>query len=483
MKHLFPSKALFVAVIAMAVGPSSLATAQSLDPERAAVPAPEQAKGEKVFDAETFTLDNGLEIIVIPNDRAPVLTQMVWYKVGAADEDRGKSGVAHYLEHLLFKGSKQVGGRDLAPGEFSEIIRSMGGNDNAFTSQDYTAYYQSVPSEHLETVMRMEAGRMLDFIVPLDAYQSERDVIIEERRQRTDNDPRGQFGEQMSAAAFVNHPYGVPVIGWKHEAEALTYDDAKEFFNRWYAPNNATLVVSGDVSPARVFELAIEIYGKIPKKTLPKRDRTGSPELNSRTLVTLDHPAIRQAVVQTLFRAPSARQNTKDARALEVLEEIMSGGSSSRLYQSLVTKQKIASGAGLSYRSTVWDDGSIYVYATPISGQTLRGVHQALMKELRELIEDGVTSDELQNAKSTMRDKAIYARDSLTGPAMVMGLGVTTGESVDDIEYWPDAIDAVTAEDVQRVATQYLNPDKFGVHPPVSGYLLPQGESDGGDTP
>ncbi|MBL4805005.1 MAG: insulinase family protein [Alphaproteobacteria bacterium] len=478
MKHTTALKALSVLALFIAM-PHGTATAQSIEAERAATPEPTEERGQKVFNAETFTLDNGLEVVVIPNDRAPVLTHMVWYKVGAADEPIGTSGIAHYLEHMLFKGSKQVGGRELAPGEFSEIIRSMGGNDNAFTSQDYTAYFQSVPSEHLETVMRMEAGRMMEFVVPRDAFESERQVILEERRQRTDNDPRGQFGEQMAAAAYVNHPYSIPVIGWKHEMEVLSYEDAKGFFDKWYAPNNAILVVSGDVTPAEVFEKAIDIYGKIPKKDVPERDRTESPELNSRTLVTLDHPAIRQSVVQTLFRAPSARQSIKDARALEVLEEIMSGGPSSRLYQSLVTQQKIASGAGLSYRSTAWNDGSVYVYATPLAGQTLRGVHEALMEELRTLIKDGVTDKELQNAKNTMRDKAIYARDSLTGPAMIMGLGLSTGESIENIEYWPDEISDVTAADIQRVAKTYLNPDEFGPHPPVSGYLLPQGEKSG----
>lgn len=473
MRHIILSLTLAV----LCVAPSY---AQSLEAERAAEPQ-QASEREKVFGAETFTLDNGMNVIVIPNDRAPVLTHMVWYKVGAADEVAGKSGIAHYLEHLMFKGSKQVGGRDLAPGEFSEIIRSMGGNDNAFTSQDYTAYFQSVPSQHLETVMRMEAGRMTGFIVPREEYKSERQVIIEERRQRTDNDPRGQFGEQMAAAAFVNHPYGIPVIGWKHEAEALTYEDAKAFYDLWYAPNNATLVVSGDVTPAQVFELAIEIYGKVPKKAVPERTRTQTPQLNSHTLVTLNHPSIRQAVVQTLFRVPSARMNKKDARALEVLEEIMAGGPSSRLYQSLVTKQKIASSAGLSYRASAWNDGSVYIYATPVAGQTLRGIHQALMEELRKLVEDGVSDKELARAKTTMQDKAIYARDSLTGPAMVMGLALSTGETVEDIEYWPYAIGEVTAEDVQRVAEKYLNPDAIGDYPPVSGYLLPQGQTDNGE--
>lgn len=458
---------------------SASASAQALKAEQAAEPKTQGDARQKVFDAESFKLDNGMDVIVIPNDRAPVVTHMVWYKVGAADEPRGKSGIAHFLEHLLFKGSKQVGGRDLAPGEFSKIVRSLGGNDNAFTSQDYTAYFQSVPSEHLETVMRMEAGRMNGIQPPESEVLSERKVILEERKQRTDNDPRGQFSEQMSAVAFVNHPYGIPVIGWKHEMDELSYNDAKSFYDQWYAPNNAILIVSGDVTPGKVFQLAIDIYGTLPKENVPKRERTQSPPLNSRTSVTLEHPNIREPVVQTMYRAPSARQSHKESLALQVLEEIMSGGQTSRLYKSLVAEQKIASGAGMSYRASSWDDSTVWVYATPVAEQTLKAIHDALNAELLKVVEDGVTDEELNDAKARMQDAAIYARDSLTGPAMVIGYSLSTGSTLDQVEYWPYDIAAVTAEEVQDVAKKYLNPDAPGEHPPAHGYLLPQGMSKG----
>ena len=457
----------------------NISHAQALEIEQAATPKPAQEERKKVFGAESFTLDNGMPVVVIPNSRAPVVTHMVWYKVGAADEPPGKSGIAHFLEHLMFKGSQKIGGDSLAPGEFSKTVRSMGGNDNAFTSQDYTAYFQSVPAEHLETVMRMEAGRMNGASPPLEEVISERKVILEERKQRTDNDPRGQFGEQMAAAAFINHPYGTPVIGWKHEMDELSYEDAKAFYDRWYAPNNAILVVSGDVSPGEVFQLAIDIYGQLPRENVPKRNRTRSPQLNSQTTVALEHPAIRQPVAQTLFRVPSANQSKEESLALEVLEDIMSGGAASRLYKSLVVEQKIASSAGLSYRGAAWDDGSVWVYANPVSDQTLDAVQTSLMKELRKLVEDGVSEEELAESKARMQDEAIYASDSLTGPAMIMGYGLATGLTLDDIEYWPYDIEAVTAKQVHEVAKKYLNPDQPGDHPPVHGFLLPQAKEGG----
>ena len=465
------SAVICAAFIAAPIGSSY---AQAIKAEQAAEPDQTASKREPVFGAESFMLDNGMEVVVIPNNRAPVVTHMVWYKVGAADEPRGKSGIAHFLEHLLFKGSEQVGARDLEPGEFSQIVRGMGGQDNAFTAQDYTAYFQSVPSDKLETVMRMEAGRMNGIKPPPEEVLSERKVILEERRQRTDNDPRGQFGEQLTAAAFINHPYGIPVIGWKHEMDELSYEDAKSFYDQWYAPNNAVLVVSGDVSPAKVFELAIDIYGKLPRENVPARNRTRSPELNSKTSVTLQHPAIREPVVQTLFRVPSARQDKKASLAFQVLEEIMGGGSTSRLYQSLVATDKIASGAGLSYQGAAWDDGRLWIYATPVPGQKLPDIQAALLNQLRLLIEKGLEDGELDDAKSRLIDEAVYARDSLTGPAMVIGYGMVTGQSLDDIEYWPYDIAEVTAQDVIDVAKTYLNPDAPTEHPPVSGYLLPQ---------
>ena len=428
----------------------------------------ESPKAAKIFNAAHTILENGLEVVVIPNHRAPVVTQMLWYKVGKADEDWGKSGIAHFLEHLMFKGSE-----GLKPGEFSEKIRALGGNDNAFTGYDYTAYHQSVASEHLETIMKMEAGRMRGMTLPADQVDSERLVIMEERRQRTDNDPRAKFAEQLSVSLFVNHPYGIPIIGWAHEIEGLTREDAKAFYDKWYGPNNAILVISGDVEPQKVFDLAKKIYGPLPRVEVPERKRNAVPPMNSVAQVTLEHEAIREPVAQILYRAPNYRNNKEESLALQVLEEIMGGGSTSRLYKSLAVEQKIVSGAGMSYNADSWDESSLWLYASPLPGKTLDEVTKALQDELRKVAASGVTPEEMNDAKSRMQDSAVYALDSLTGPAMIFGHGLTTGSSLDDIEHWIALISQVTAEQVHAVAKKYLDPDNYGTRPPVFGYLVP----------
>ncbi len=438
------------------------------------VKADSSTQGEKVFNAETFKLDNGLEIVVIPNHRTPVVTHMVWYKVGGADEMQGKSGIAHFMEHLMFKGSD-----GLASGEFSKTVKKLGGNDNAFTGQDYTAYFQSIAVEHLEKVMTMEAGRMRGMNPPLQEVESERKVILEERRQRTDNDPRGRFGEQMNAALYVNHPYGTPVIGWFHEMEQLSWDDAKTFYDKWYGPNNAVLIVSGDVTGAQVHELAKKIYGPLARvDSIPVRSRTISPPLYAQTKVLQRHPAIRQAVIQRNYRVPSYRQNAKDSLALQVIEEIMGGGATSRFYKSLVIEQKLATGAGMSYRADSWDDTTLSVHATPAPGKHPEEIERAIEQELRKLVSEGITAEELQDSKTRMQAAAIYARDSLSGPAMAFGHALATGSSVDDVEYWPGRIEEVTAEQAQDVARRFLDPDGKYDHPPVTGYLLPSAEKE-----
>ncbi len=428
---------------------------------------------DKVFNAQTFTLDNGLQVVVVENRSIPVVTHMVWYRVGAADEPPGKSGIAHFLEHLMFKGQSYPGLGEIAPGEFSKIIRSLGGNDNAFTAQDYTAYFQTISSAHLETVMRMEAGRMRGLQLPREAVDSERLVILEERRQRIDNDPRAQFDEQLGEALFPNHPYGTPVIGWFHEMEQLSWEDATGFYQRYYAPNNAYLVVSGDVSVEDVRALAEKTYGLIPKGDVPERARTISPPFIARTSVKMTHPVVKEPVFQREYRAPSARQNAKDSLALQVLEEIMDGGSTSRLYKSLVVEKKIASSVSLSYISFAWDDATLAVGGTAMDGFTPEQVEAAIDDELRLLITGGVREQELKEAILRLQAQAIYARDSVAGPAMVVGYTLVTGSSLDDLETWPQQIETVTAKQVQDVAAKYLNPDAPTSTPFVNGYLYP----------
>ena len=434
-------------------------------------------KPDNVFNAKTTTLENGLQIVVVENNRAPVVTHMIWYRVGAADEPRGKSGIAHFLEHLLFKGQNHPQLGSLEAGEFSKIVRKLGGQDNAFTSQDYTAYFQSVASEHLEEMMRMEAGRMTGVNIPEDGFEAEKLVIQEERRQRTDNDPRARMGEQMNEALFPNHPYSIPVIGWMHEIEGLKHEDAMDFYKRYYAPNNAILIVSGDVGAENVFEIAKRTYGILPRGETPDRSRITSPPFIAQTSITLEHESNKEPKFTRIYRVPSYRQNKQHSLALQVLEEIMGSGSTGRLYQALVVDQKFATNIGLGYNSAAWNDGTFSASIIPSTPENLKAAENALDDELRKLIKDGITDAELNGTITRMQADAIYARDSLSGPAQIIGYNMATGSSLDDIETWPAQIETVTKAQVQEAAALYLNPDKPTKTPPVDGILLPEREA------
>lgn len=426
------------------------------------------ADDNKVFNAETFTLDNGLQVVVIPNTRAPVVTHMVWYKVGSADEKPGETGLAHFLEHLLFKGSKNV-----APGAFSKFVKSYGGQDNAFTNYDFTAYFQSIAVEHLPKVMEMEADRMKSILLPPDEVDSERLVVLEERRQRTDNNPEAFFMEQMRAALFVNHPYADPVIGWIHELDSLKRQAALDFYNKWYAPNNAILIVTGDITAAELKPLAKKYYGPIKAKPIPERNWTRVPNLLANQTVTLHHPVVRQAVFRRMYRVPSYNQADQASLALQVLENALSGGSSTRLYQSLVVDQQKAVDIQLQYDGAAWSDGRLTISAFPAQGVSLPELENAIEDELRKLVTEPLRDNEIDAAKTRLKAEAIYARDSLEGPAMIVGYNMATGSTLDDIEYWPQHIDSVTAEQIQTVVKEFLDPDDNHHRAHVTGYLYP----------
>jgi zinc protease len=396
---------------------------------------------------------------------------MVWYKVGAADEPRGYSGIAHFLEHLMFKGTE-----NMAPGEFSRTVKKLGGNDNAFTSQDYTAYYQSISRDHLAKVMEMEAYRMVDLAPPPEEVASEHKVIIEERRQRKENDPQAIFGEQMRAALYINHPYGTPVIGWMHEMERLNWPVAKDFHRKWYNPSNAVLVVSGDITEEEFKPMAQKIYGSLPAFEVPGRKRTRSPDLEGERRIIYLHPDIRQPYLQRLIKAASYRQNPEESLALQVLKEAIAGGPTTRIYRTLAVEQKVASNAGMYYRSAAWNDGEIGLYATPVQDVSIEQLEQAFEEELKLIARDGITLEEMDQAKRRLKAEAVYARDSLAGPAMIMGRALATGSSVADVENWPELIDAVTLEQVNKTAAKYLNPDVNKAPPYVTGHLLPGNE-------
>ena len=419
----------------------------------------------QVFNPTTKTLDNGLQVVVVENHRAPIASHMVWYKVGAADETPGKSGIAHFLEHLMFKGTPAV-----PPGEFSKIVARNGGRDNAFTSSDYTAYFQNIAVDRLELVMKMEADRMRNLTLAEADVKSELEVVKEERRSRTDNDPAALLHERLEAALFLNHPYRRPIIGWPDELNGLTRDDALAFYKRWYAPNNAILIVAGDVEPAKVFALAETYYGPLKPESVPPRIRAEEPPQAGARQVTLADPRVKQPSWTRLYVAPSqatAADKTVPP-ALDVLAEILSGGATSRLYKALVVDQGLAASASAWYESGALDQGTFGFAASPRPGVAMDKVQAAMNAEIARLLRDGVSEDEVRRAKTRLRAEVVYARDSLHTAARVLGEALTTGQGVADVEDWPNRIDAVTAQQVAAAARAVLDDNAS-----ATGLLLP----------
>lgn len=418
----------------------------------------------QVYDPETFTLSNGMKVVVVTNRRAPVVSHMVWYRVGAADEPPGKSGIAHYLEHLMFKGTETI-----KPGEFSKTIARNGGEDNAFTSWDYTAYFQNIARDRLELVMTMEADRMRNLRLTEEIAKPELGVVIEERKQRTDNNPSARLWEQVNATLWVHHPYGIPIIGWMHEIEGLTFKDALAFYKDWYAPNNAILVVAGDVTAAELKPLAEKTYGKIPAGKVRERVRTHEPPQTAARRVTLTDPQVRQPSWQRVWQAPSYNTAEGDAAyALDVLQSIMGDGATSRIYSRLVVERKLASSASMFYSGGSLDRGTIGISASPVPDGDLAALEKAIEEEVALLLKDGVTAEEVETAKKKLRRDAIFARDSLQGPAYAFGLALTTGGTVEEVEDWPNRIAKVTVEQVNAAARAVLSQTGH-----VTGILLP----------
>ena len=417
-----------------------------------------------IFNPESFTLDNGLTVVVMSNDRLPVVTQMVWYKVGAADDPPGKSGLAHFLEHLMFRGTG-----DIAPGEFSRIVSRNGGVDNAFTSADTTAYFQTVAADRLELVMKLESDRMANLALNEEEVLPERQVIIEERRARTDNNPAALLREQMNAAQFLNHPYRIPIIGWRHEMAGLTRDDALAFYKQHYAPNNAILIVSGDVTVERVRELAKKYYGPIKSVEIPKRLRAQEPPQLAARRVTLESERVREPRFTRSYLAPSYTTGaTEHAYALQVLDTILSTGATSRLYGKLVVKDEVATSVSASYDVSNYDWGSFSIGGQPRGDVSVTALEAAIDSEIVLLLKDGVTQAELDHAKKQLIANSIYARDSLRQGAQVIGTALTNGLTIAHAESWPERIAAVTVEQVNAAARHV-----FDLTQSVTGILLP----------
>jgi len=432
----------------------------------AGMPALAEAPAGKEWQVSSFVLDNGMEVVVIPDRRAPIATHMVWYKVGSADEPPGKSGIAHFFEHLMFKGT-----RNHAAGEFDRAVAEIGGNNNAFTSYDYTAYFEMVPADALERMMAFEADRMRNLLLTEEVIATERDVVLEERRSRVDNDPSALLDEEVSATLWQNQPYRIPVIGWMQEMEQLNRADAQAFYDRYYTPNNAVLVVAGDVEAEAVKAMAERTYGKIARgPDLPPRLRPVEPEQNTRRTVTLTDGRVSVPSFSAQWVVPSySTAEPGEAEALDLLAEILGGGTRSRLYQELVVKQGIAASAGASYGGTMLDDTSFAVYGAPRGDASLEDVEQAVAKEVARIASDGVTADELEKAKKRFVRATIFARDRQSGMANIFGSTLATGGTVQDLQEWPERIAKVTPEQVKAAAARYLLPSRS-----TTGYLLPQ---------
>lgn len=404
-------------------------------------------------DASSFTLDNGLEVIVIPDRRAPIATHMLWYRVGSADEPPGKSGIAHYLEHLMFKGTEAHPGN-----EFSATVSRVGGKENAFTSNDYTAYFQQVSKDNLEQMMAFEADRMRGLQLTEDVAAPELNVVLEERRMRVDTQPSSQLGEAVDAALYVNHPYGDPVIGWPDEVASLTFEDALSFYRANYRPGNAVLVVAGDVTADEIRTMAQETYGAIPDdEGRRERSRPQVQRLRADRIVELRDPRVTQPNSQISWLAPSyATAEPGEAEALDVLAEILGGNNTSRIYTALVRNEGLAASAGTWYQSSAVDDTRVVFYATPSDGVELPTLEQRAREIVSDVAQNGVSDDELARAKTNLLSSVIFAQDSQSSLARIFGASVTTGSTVEDVKEWPSRISAVTAQDVQKVAQTYL---------------------------
>ena len=418
-----------------------------------------------VFNPKTFTLPNGMQVVVLENHRLPVVRQMVFYRVGAADDPPGKSGLAHFLEHLMFKGTKSI-----PPGQFSRIVARNGGRDNAFTSADVTAYFQTFSKDRLELMMRIESDRMTNLVIAEKEAVSEIQVVIEERRTRTDNRPSSQLDEHIGTALFMNHPYRIPIIGWMHELRTLTADDARAFYKRHYAPNNAILVLTGDVTVDEVRPLAEKYYGVIPANpAITPRVRLQEPPQRAARRVAMRSDRVREPRLTRDYLAPTHLSGeTKHAYPLEVLQAILGGGASSRLYRALVVEQKLALGIGASYGSDSFGPTAFGFVARPRDGVAPERIEAALDAEISRIVADGVTDEEIAVAKKRMVDAAIFARDSLRQGATVIGLTLASGRPLSDVEEWPERIQAVTRQQILEAARYILKPERS-----VTGLLLP----------
>jgi len=427
----------------------------------AAAAAPAHAQDTKVFQ---FALQNGMQVVVVPDHRSPIVTQMLWYRVGAMDDPPGLGGLAHFFEHMMFRGTAS------APGDqFSQTVARNGGEDNAFTTHDYTAFYEQIARDRLRLVMSLDADRMVNLDLSDKNVNTERDVVLEERRMRVDNDPQALLREQMDAALHLSHPYGRPVIGWPYEVRHIGRIEAQEYYVRHYAPNNAILVVAGDVTPEEVRTSAEATYGKLPARLLAERADFAQPPRLGETRLTIARPDIKSPLFLRLYRVASYTEaKPGEAEALETLAQLIGGDPTSTLYRELVVKRKLASDAGASYDGYTRDAAEFSVYAVPRPGVRMDVLEQAVDAVLKSYAIAAPRNVDLERAKTQLVADATYQRDSQYSLATAYGQALAIGLTVDDVEEWPDRIRAVAADTVKQVAA-----DDIVKREAVTGYLIP----------
>ena len=412
-----------------------------------------------------FILDNGMQVVVIEDHRAPVVVHMVWYKVGSADEPSGKSGIAHFLEHLMFKKTK-----NLQAGELADTVAANGGSHNAFTSLDYTGYYQRVAADRLELMMQMESDRMTGLQLSPDDIAVERNVVIEERNQRTESAPGALFNEHLNAALFLNHPYGVPIVGWMHELEELNYDDAMAFYKQHYAPNNAILVVAGDVTPDDVKTLAERYYGVLPanRAITPRARRQEPPHRAARRVIFHDERVAQPFFTRTYLAPERNSGNQRGAAALVYLAQILGGSSATSVLGRTLqydTKQAIYTSA--QYRPMALDPSTFSLVAVPASDVSLQQIEDALEATIANFMADGIDIELFERIKSQFRASEIYAMDNVSGIAQRYGAALTQGLTVADVQAWPQILQEITPEEVMTLAGQL-----FDEKASVTGWLM-----------
>ncbi|WP_292287131.1 pitrilysin family protein [Marivita sp.] len=411
----------------------------------------------------SFQLDNGMDVVVIEDSRAPAVVHMVWYRAGSADEQAGVSGVAHFLEHLLFKGTEK-----LEPGEFSEIVKANGGRDNAFTSFDYTGYFQRIAADRLGLMMEMEADRMKNIQLDREDILTERDVIIEERNQRVENDPGALFREQRMAAQFLNHPYGTPIIGWRHEMVGLDLDDAMAYYEQFYSPNNAVLVVAGDVNAGDVLEMAQEHYGPIPKnEALPDRARPSEPPQMAERRITFTDPRVAQPYVTRTYLAPERDPgDQRSAAALTLLAQVLGGSQTSVLPQKLQFQEKSSVYSSAFYSGLSLDDTTFGLVNVPVPGVSLDQAEADLDRVIAEFLETGIDPEQLDRIKFQLRASQVYELDSASSLARRYGAALTSGLTLEDVHAWPDLLQSITPDEIIATAKEVFDRDKA-----VTGFL------------